>query len=196
MTPRFAMALAAAAATSGATPAEANLCKEFGLPSYTATRTITFPDKTITAKVFVSGDRFREEIPEGSRTIIRMGDMVKSYTYDEVSKRGIVVPAPALQKGEMPDKNDPNTRVSRTKTDTEQTVTIEKKKGEDWALVLKVVCRLDGVLLEQVFSVPMKDKEVMATLKQTDIVQGPIAEDVFKIPNHITLIEPPPQKKQ
>jgi hypothetical protein len=166
------------------TAAAANECREFGGPSYSATRTADILGKTITSKVYVSGDREREEMTDGGKTIIRIREPKGMTAFDETSKSGIFIPAPAMPKKS---EKDPNTRVEKEKRGDTHAITIQRKKGEGWVDVVGVVCRSDGVLVERTFPVVDKGKHGQGVVRHTNIQLEPIGPERFEVPADVKI---------
>jgi hypothetical protein len=164
--------------------AAANECREFGSPSYSATRTADILGKTITSKVYVSGDREREEMTDGGKTIIRIREPKGMTAFDEISKSGIFIPAPAMTKKS---EKDPNTRIEKEKRGDTHAVIIQRKKGEGWIDVVSVVCRPDGVLVERTFPIAAKDKEGRGVVRHTNITIEQQSPDLFKVPADVSI---------
>lgn len=160
--------------------ASAQECKDFGTPSYTATRNVDIGGNKITAKVSISGENEREDVKGGDRivTTLRMGRSVT--VYDNVSKTGrsfqIQVPSAP------PKLDEANQRKFIEKDGDTQTNTIQVKDGENWIDLIKVVCRSDGVLLAREFPVDLQGKPGRVKLRHSDIEVKPLPAETFVVP--------------
>jgi len=165
--------------------ADAQECREFGTPSYQATREIEMMGKTVTSKVYIAGDREREEVEQSGRTMIRIRDPQGTVAFDETSKSGVRMPAPSVPK--QVSEKDPNVRVQKDRKGDVHTTTIQRKQGEAWVDFITVVCRTDGVLLERSFPAIIDGKPGRSVTRHTDIKIEPVGPELFQVPSHVNI---------
>ena len=172
-----------AISTSGAAAQE---CKEFGKPSYVATRIVDIGGQKISSKVFLADDKEREDLKAGDRTIVRLRVGRSMTVFDDVSKTGkstvVGAPGPSPVK-----KGDPNVRDTKEKSGDTQVNTIQIKDGDKWIDLIKVTCRLDGVVLEKEFPVDLQGKPGRAKLRHSDIELKELPADTFEVPKGIKI---------
>lgn len=188
-------AMALLALTVAVNTAHADECREFGEPSYVATRTITHPGVQIVTRIMSRSGLEREESRQAGSSFVRIVTPEAVFIFDEAKKTGMRLPPlpspPARAKSTG--AAQPGVKIDKDVDGELQTVTIRQKVGDSWQPVLKVACRKDGVLVSREFPMLLPDgKWVAARLSHTDIVVGPQADALFQVPADIKLTTPPP----
>lgn len=164
----------------------ANECREFGTPSYSAVRTTQIGPKTIVSKVFVIGDKEREEASFADRIVVHIRTADALTTFDEATNTGVrvkVIPArPPVDKG------DPNMRLVKSREGDSETIAIQVREGGAWNDLIKVTCRLDGVLLEREYPTVLPGaKRGRIKVVQTEIQLEALSPALLEVPKHVKI---------
>lgn len=165
----------------------AGACSKFGSPSYQADREVSIGGETIRSKVYVSGARERQEIAvPGGRTQVRLTGDSSIVVFDPEARTGIQLPPPP------PPKTRPareNVRIGVQDNGASKTVKTELRddKGE-WKLIEETVCRNDGIIQSQQFTVADPSGRVaQGQMSQSGISVGPQDATLFKVPSGVRL---------
>ena len=160
-------------------------CDEFGKPGYVATRTVAFGNNKIVSKVFSLDGKEREETRIGDRTVIQIRSGPITVRFDEESNTGVRFRMLAKPSGK---KNNPNVRTKKTKLADRQVVVIQRKVGNRWHQLIKVTCRLDGVLLAKEFPMVLPGAQPMqAKLQHSNIVLKEFSSVLFEVPKNVKI---------
>ena len=154
-------------------------------PEYTARRAISVPGGSLSAKVYVAGDRIREESTPGGRKIvtIRLLGAGKTVTWDEDTKTGSQIALPARSGGagetkiiEEPARGGGKVRRAQVQQDGK------------WLDVSVTNCGANNVMTRQTFtSVSPTGAQIKGTVTQSAIKVGPVDPSLFAPPGDVTI---------
>ena len=185
----------ACAALSGIAEAQSfgRECVEFGTPSFTATRELDTGKDKFSSKIFVSGERQREETVIGKGVNVRILKDGTVTIFDTVKKTGIRLPQRPAEAGGPAQVSESERRVTREQKGDITRIITQRKRGDDWLVALVVDCRSDGVLMGSTFPAPGPDGQLLyQSFRHVDITVGPVDEALFEVPADIKLTTPPP----
>lgn len=156
----------------------ANECRSVASASYSATRTISGPRGGETMKIYVSGDRQREESDRGGKQEVRItsGRGAPIIVFIPADNVGIRIPPPPRGKAA------PGVRKQK-QADGSTLLTMQIDLNGTPQTISEVVCRADGVLIEA------RHREMTAsgpggvtTVRDSGVVVGPQPAALFKVP--------------
>lgn len=165
----------------------AGICSKFGSPSYQADRTVSIGGETIRSKIFVSGARERQEIAApGGRTEVRLAAGGAIIIFDPAAKTGMRLPPPPVPKIRLAKEN---VRIGVHDDGPTKIVKMEVRDDKgDWKVTEEAVCRNDGIILSQQFTVGGTGGQVVSgQMSQSAISVGPQDQALFKLPSDVRL---------
>jgi hypothetical protein len=164
----------------GAQGVQANECARVASGSYSADRTISGPDGTQYVKVFVSGNRKREEGTMDGRPEVRIteGPGRPLIVFNPVELVGIRVPGrmPSGGQGSRVDKADLGGGMIQ--------LTLFAPANGQLQQISQMTCRVDGVLVEARHVQPNQDGSIRGTItiRDSNVVVGPQPASLFTAP--------------
>lgn len=168
-----------------AAPALARECAMVRSASYAATRSVSTPAGSASAKIYVSGRNIREEIGEGAAMEVRItAGSGPQIVFNPQAGVGARLPSAAgvarRAKGSI--------RVEKT-TQGDGTVLVRTLGLADgkWEAVAEVTCRADGVLVQGRFKAPDGGS---VTIRDSNVVVGPQPASLFAAPKNIRFVAP------
>ena len=177
-------------ASDGATqpqPGQRNPCEKLGKPSFTATRTVELPGRTMTAKVYVKADKEREDTTSPDGVTVRIMTPERVIIFNPAKNSGVSIPQVRPDPAKAPKKDDPNIRLVEERNGDNSISKLQAKQGDVWVDMLRFVCRPDGVLVEREFPMEFNGKVVRARSRLSDIELKEVPEDVFAVPSTVKI---------
>ncbi|MCF6322580.1 MAG: hypothetical protein L3J32_12545 [Rhizobiaceae bacterium] len=160
----------------------ASECVKYGKPSYSANRTVKIGPKVIRSKVFVSGNKLREEIKRGNGTEVRIITGSSMILFDPVGKTGVKF------KSRKPPKRPGELRLAEKKIGKNIEISyLFKAKNGDWVPDVRTLCTSSGIPLKRQFVVVIGKKVIRATMSQSNIRPGAQSASLFKAPSDVKL---------
>jgi len=182
--PAFSVMLALCGAFAPA--AVANECSKVAPGSYSAERSVSGPDGTQRAKVYVSGSKKREEGPgqRGPEVKITTSPTSGTVVFAPENKTGLRLPAPPNQRRRDIKVN------SQDRGDGTVVVTITADVNGQQQQISQMTCRKDGVLVEARHTIPDERGNAKGTLviRDSNVVVGPQPASLFAVPAGIKFI--------
>lgn len=164
-----------------------NPCEKLGKPSFTATRTVEMPGRTITAKVYVKADREREETTTPDGVTVRITSPERVIIYNPAKNTGVAIPQLKPDPAKAPKKDDANIRIVDEKSGENSISKLQTKQGATWVDMLRFVCRPDGVMLEREFPMQLDGKVARAKSRLSDIELKDIPDAMFEVPASVRI---------
>ena len=181
-------AVTCAAPLVSAALAKAAECGE-GAPDYKAHRTVAIGGETKTIEVYVSGSKLREEEANGGHklVVLRLPERGLKFVYDPQKKEGLRLPLPTPPNSKQPTR----TTVDRLANGT-FIRHLQIQNGSEWQESSTTTCRTDRIMTGQTFTWFDRHGNLeTGKLTQSDIVVGPLPEELFEVPAEVTLRGPP-----
>jgi hypothetical protein len=159
---------------------QANECARVASGSYSADRTISGPDGTQYAKVYVSGNRKREEGTMEGRPEVRIteGPGRPMIVFNPVEMVGVRIPGrmPSGGQGAKVDRADLGGGMVQ--------LTLFAPMNGQMQQISQMTCRVDGVLVEARHIQPNQDGSIRGTItvRDSNVVPGPQPASLFAAP--------------
>ncbi|MFC5391174.1 hypothetical protein [Bosea vestrisii] len=166
--------------------ATANECVKVAPGSYSADRSISGPDASLRAKVFISGGKLREESSGqvGPEVKIMNGPGQGTVLFNPETKVGSRLPAPPHNRRRDIKVN------SQDRGDGTVLVTITADVNGQQQQISQMTCRKDGVLIEARHTIPDEQGNPKGTLviRDSNVVVGPQPASLFAVPAGIKFV--------
>ena len=153
-------------------------------PDYVAERSVTVGDTTIQARILSSGEREREEVRIGGKTMVTLRTPAGSITFDPKAHRGVEMPSATARQ-------QPTRHVDSAEPDGRTLRVTQFLRNGTWIDLSRTTCRKDGIMIRREFvTLDAQGKEVKGEMVQDQIVVRAVPSDVFAVPGDVVLEKP------